>query len=665
MAAGSAAKILKVGLPEAHPDKVGSGRQSCSSGQCFESSHISKATAHHFRRLMKFRLDRTLTYLRKSQDKSSAWLMALSVLWLLLIGWLAFLWNLGSTGLVDETEPLFAEAARQMTVTGDWITPYFNGVTRFDKPPLIYWLMAIGYQILGVNEWAVRLPSALSAIGLICLGFYTLRHFGGEPASPEDGGRDSSTPPPLKPWLSAFLGAAAIAFNPLTIAWGRIGVSDMLLTGCTDSALLAFFIGYAQPARPAAQARWYLAFYVLVALAVLTKGPVGALLPVLIIGSFLLYLGNGRQVLREMRPALGVPLVLAIALPWYILVTLANGQAYINSFFGYHNLERFTSVVNYHSAPWYFYFLVVVLGFAPWSVFLPVAIARLRFWQRSRWIASPRSQQLGLFALFWFATIFGFFTVAVTKLPSYVLPLMPAAAILVALLGIDIITQKAQSNKHQKKIFSFDFWLATLAWVNVAFWSVGAVAFFSGSLWLKAVEDPAIPNLSEAIGKSGLLVWGGWVWATAAVAGAAALLSRRQRWLLGVNLLGFAAFLIVAVMPANFVIDHYRQLPLRQLAQTVVQFKLPGEELVMLGFQKPSLVFYTKQPVTFYLLPEDGIKYMKHRAEAQPNPSSVLILGYPSKFEEAGLLPNQYQILDKAGAYQLIRVSKQVVVRLW
>ncbi len=98
----------------------------------------------------------------------------LSLLWLCAIAWVGFLWNLGNIGLVDETEPLFAEAARQMTVTGDWITPYFNGETRFDKPPLIYWLMAVAYRAIGVNEWAVRLPSALCAIALTCLGFYTL-----------------------------------------------------------------------------------------------------------------------------------------------------------------------------------------------------------------------------------------------------------------------------------------------------------------------------------------------------------------------------------------------------------------------------------------------------------------------------------------------------------
>ena len=121
----------------------------------------------------------------------------LSLLWLCAIAWVGFLWNLGNIGLVDETEPLFAEAARQMTLTGDWITPYFNGETRFDKPPLIYWLMAVAYRTLGVNEWAVRLPSALCAIGLTCLGFYTLSKEEGRRKEEEgrrnEEGRDTDT----------------------------------------------------------------------------------------------------------------------------------------------------------------------------------------------------------------------------------------------------------------------------------------------------------------------------------------------------------------------------------------------------------------------------------------------------------------------------------------
>lgn len=107
---------------------------------------------------MKLSLARTFDHWRKKNQNSATAPMA--ILWLLLLGWLAFFWNLGKNGLLDETEPLFVEASRQMTVTGDWITPYFNGVTRFDKPPLIYWSQAIAFQIFGVNEWAARLPSA-------------------------------------------------------------------------------------------------------------------------------------------------------------------------------------------------------------------------------------------------------------------------------------------------------------------------------------------------------------------------------------------------------------------------------------------------------------------------------------------------------------------------
>lgn len=113
---------------------------------------------------------------RWEKDPAFAW--AMSALWLVLLCGIAFWWHLGSVGLIDETEPLFAEAARQMTLTGDWITPYFNEATRFDKPPLVYWLMAIAYQVVGVNEWAVRFPSALAASVLVIFGFFVLRRFG-------------------------------------------------------------------------------------------------------------------------------------------------------------------------------------------------------------------------------------------------------------------------------------------------------------------------------------------------------------------------------------------------------------------------------------------------------------------------------------------------------
>jgi len=626
---------------------------------------------------MKLRLNKVVTHWWQSFEKQPTLTWSLSVLWLLLIGWLAFLWNLGSTGLVDETEPLFAEAARQMTVTGDWITPYFNGETRFDKPPLVYWLMAIGYKLIGVNEWAVRLPSALAAIALMVLSFYTLRYFGvSRPAAVfpvGDSGKQNLTKVAnlqRQLWLAAGMGSAMIALNPQTIVWARTGVSDMLLSGCMGTALLAFFLGYAQKERELKEAKqqnsspsphlsipsssWYLAFYFLIALAILAKGPVGIVLPGIIIGAFLLYLGKLREVLGEMGIIRGILLILAVTLPWYGLVIAANGKAYIDSFFGYHNFQRFTDVVNGHSAPWYFYFLVVLAGFIPWSVYLPIAIARLRFWQREKWCSSPRSTHLGLFALFWFAGIFSFFTIAITKLPSYVLPLLPAAAIMVALLWSEEITSETKGQTRSLPLLLsgvFNF-LLLLALAGVILSSPDIIGY-----------DPAVPNLSEILQQSGLTVQGSFIWWVTAVAVALLLLKRRHwRWLWSANFVGFVAFLIFVITPASFLLDEVRQQPLRELSQLVTQVQQPGEELLMIGFQKPSVSFYTQRLVTYFRFDEMAISHIQQIAKTQPTPPSVLILNRPGKMLETQLQPDEYEKLGSSGIYQLLRVSKQALV---
>ncbi|HEY9704647.1 MAG TPA: glycosyltransferase family 39 protein, partial [Allocoleopsis sp.] len=354
-----------------------------------------------------YSLNQVFNMLNKSPQKM--WIV--SILWILIISFFVLLWNLGNISLIDETEPLFAEASRQLIERNDWITPYFNGVTRFDKPILIYWFMAIGFKLIGVNEWAVRLPSALSAIALMIFTFYTVLRFGNLlPSTPfskeveipptplskggdEDNSKGVEIPPtPLsqvgnnefKLWIAAILSSSLIALNLPIIMWGRTGVSDMLLTACMNGALLAFFQGYAAE-KTNIKNRWYIGFYVLIGLAVLTKGPVGIVLPGISILGFLFYLGKFREVFKEAKVLLGMIIIAVINLPWYILVTLQNGDNFINSFFGYHNVERFTEVVNGHSAVWYFYFLVVIIGFMPWSMYLPLAMSKLNILQRLKW----------------------------------------------------------------------------------------------------------------------------------------------------------------------------------------------------------------------------------------------------------------------------------------
>ncbi|MEL6166415.1 MAG: glycosyltransferase family 39 protein, partial [Cyanobacteria bacterium J06628_3] len=333
-----------------------------------------------------------------------------------------------------------------------------------------------------------------------------------------------------------------IALNPEMIAWGRIGVSDMLLTGCMASALLCFFHGYSQPAESNFKARWYFAFYVLIGLAILTKGPVGIVLPGFIIFLFLVYLGNFWQVVKEIHLIRGLFVIAAVSVPWYALVTWKNGWNFIDSFFGLHNVERFTDVVNGHSAPWFFYFIVVAVGFAPYAVYLPAAMIRLKFWQRKEWVSTERSQQFGLFAFWWFIGVFSFFTIAVTKLPSYVLPLMPAAGILIALLWSDLIVDRDTNNlgkvyQSPSPVFLSSPLMQASGWLNVLFISAVGFAFFEVTKLIG--PDPAAPNFQQMLQRSNLPVLGGIIWVAAAVIIAIFLIRRRYLHLIGINLLAF------------------------------------------------------------------------------------------------------------------------------
>jgi 4-amino-4-deoxy-L-arabinose transferase-like glycosyltransferase len=600
----------------------------------------------------------------------------ISVILLGVTCFVAFLWHLGSVGLVDETEPLFAEAARQMNVTGDWITPYFNGATRFDKPPLVYWLMAIAYQLVGDNAWGARLPSALSAIAMTIFGFFTLLKFGFP--SPKSVTKEPNSPRTQRQlWLSAWLGSAMMALNLQTMVWARTGVSDMLLSACMNGAIFCFFWGYCSMNSEQLSVNnedtqkqitnnkqqiinpWYIAFYVLLALAVLTKGPVGIVLPGLTILAFLFYVGKFWEVAKEAKLVFGAVLFSFITIPWFIAVILANGQDYIDTFFGYHNIERFTQVVNQHSAPWYFYFLVVLVGFMPWSLYLPIAMAKLRFWRRSFWQQQPRSAHLGLFALFWFATIFIFFSVAVTKLPSYTLPLLPGASILVALFWSQELTREGNIHRpqnYQRKNWSF---LIT-GIINVIFLLLLVVGCLYGPYTIG--YDPAALDLAEQALQSTLPEIGAVILFLGAIAIAFLLYRQKNwRWIFCVNFITLFCFITFALLPAASFADNLRQKPLRELAQLAGKIEQPREEFVMIGFQKPSIVFYSQRPVTFFSHTPHFLQRLKENASDRPQ--DYLILSRPDKIRESNLKVGDYEYLAGQGSYQLVRVNRDTILQ--
>ena len=546
-----------------------------------------------------------------NRNTSSHILLRRAVLWgislalVFVLGGVGYLWKLGTIGLVDETEPLFAEAARQMLVTGDWITPYFNGETRFDKPPLIYWAMAIAYKLVGVNEWGVRLPSALSAIGVVMLvGFSLFKFAHPNGLTPEDSGRktedSSSTPLPAvgssaDNWVAAWLGICISALTPLIVAWGRTGVSDMLLTACITGSMLSFFHAYASQGDRRQQRMWYLVFYTCIGLGILTKGPVAIVLPGLAIVAFLLYVGCFLKVLREAFVVRGLLAIAALSVPWFVVVGVIHGSDYIDSFFGYHNFDRFTSVVNNHSAPWYFYFPIVLGGFAPFSFDLPAAFGRLKLWQRHAWTQQSRPYQLGVFAGWWFVTVFVFFSISVTKLPSYVLPLLPAAAIMVALQWSDRLLLNDLVSQGKPAQPSIGIWIQTTC--NILFF----VALALGSLYFTHFlgADSSAPDLPNAIQTARLPLLGGAIWGTTAIVAVGVVLTGRLKWLCLVNIAGMLAFVIVVVSVAFPLMDVQRQLPLRQLSLLAAEEIQPHEAMLMIGFKKPSVTFYMQQNVRY------------------------------------------------------------------
>ncbi|WP_026787556.1 ArnT family glycosyltransferase [Planktothrix rubescens] len=602
----------------------------------------------------KSKLNRSFKTILESWENHPKLTWGISILGLFLLSAIAFLSHLGDIGLIDKTEPMFVEAARQMHLTGDWITPYWNGETRFDKPPLIYWLIVIAFKTVGVNEWGARLPSAITAILSTFLVFYTLRYFGGLISLETESARTCS------PFNStrlrgdigggAWWGMAMMTLNPAWIAWGRAGVSDMLLASSITISLLAFFLGYAQP-KTRQQKGWYFIFYSFAALAVLAKGPIGIVLPILIIGGFLIYTKQWQKVIWEMQLIKGSLVFLIIAVPWFILVTMANGQAYLNTFFGHHNFARFTSVVSNHPGPWFYYFPVILVALLPWSVYLPVAIYQVKFWQIQDWRSQDRSQHLGLFALFWLVIIFVFFSLSATKLPSYILPSIPAGVILISLWG----NQQNNIESDQNKI-SLPFLITGL--VNILVLLILAIASFISP---QLVGDDT-PNFSQLLESSHLTTVSGIIWLIASGITLYCLIKpqwRRAVW--AGNALGFFAFMGLVALPVGQLLDTQRNLPLRQLSTTVRQVHQPNEPLLVIGVFRPSLVYYTQQNIEFmtYDIQQRLLKLFPVNTPVD----TVLIITRPKDIAKLGLQYSDYQLLQDQGDYQLIRIKVKVLLK--
>jgi 4-amino-4-deoxy-L-arabinose transferase-like glycosyltransferase len=367
---------------------------------------------------------------RTPANPTPLWLLIFGFLWLLLLCWLAFFNNLGSLGLMDKTEALFVEVGHQMLKRGDWITPWWNGERFFDYPVWGYWMVAISFQLFGVSEWAARLPVALAASSVVVAAFALLVLW----PPPEEEHRNEIA--------RAAIASGVLATTPGWIGWGRTSTTDMFLSSAITLALFGFLLAHRhENNRPLAiSGRIGLALFS--GIAVLAKGPVGLVVPALVIGSFLTISGQWRRWLRPI-PVLGmVTLFLAVCLPWYVAATKVNGMDFLWGFLGFSNIQRFTSVIYNHPGPPWFYIPWVILLLLPWSLFLPVADGLSSILEvgtlatcclSSAGSRFRKADPLPLFLLLWFLLTLALFSAAATKLAGYILPALPACSLLVAL----------------------------------------------------------------------------------------------------------------------------------------------------------------------------------------------------------------------------------------
>lgn len=337
---------------------------------------------------------------------------------LLLIGVcaLTFLAGLGQPAITDSDEGFYAESAREMVESGDWLTPHFNYAYRFDKPVLYYWLAAGAYRLLGVGEAAARLPSALAGLGLTLLVFLAGRRW-----------FDDAT------GLLAGL-IAATSFGHVAIA--RQALPDLTLALLVTLATWCALVAALDPPRrrgalPAdRRGRWLVAAAVAAAGGVLAKGPVGLALPLLVVlplAGWERLAGRSRWHLRRVHLVPAAVAFLVVAVPWFLGMTVVHGVDYLDRFFVTENLDRFATARFNDPRPWWYYLPIAIGGMLPWSPYMLLWLPALAGFARTRRV-DPATVRL----LWWALAPLLFYTLAVGKQPRYILPMVSPLAVLLA-----------------------------------------------------------------------------------------------------------------------------------------------------------------------------------------------------------------------------------------
>lgn len=311
---------------------------------------------------------------------------------------------LGARTLVPTDEGRYAEMAREMVVTGDWVTPRLNGIKYFEKPPLQTWMNALTFEAFGLGEWQARLWTGLSALfGIFLVGYTGTRLFNQR---------------------TGITAALVLASSFWWAGMGHINTLDMGLSGMMTLALCSLLLAQRDQATKTEQRNWMLLCWAGMALATLSKGPMGIVLPGAILFLYT-FAARDWRIWQRLNLLAGLLVFFAITAPWFVLVSEAN-EEFLHFFFINEHWERFTSKIHRRDGPWYYFIPLLIVGIFPW-----LGLLFQSMWNGLR--QQTATFQPGKLLFIWATFIFVFFSVSNSKLPSYILPIFPALALLIAM----------------------------------------------------------------------------------------------------------------------------------------------------------------------------------------------------------------------------------------
>jgi 4-amino-4-deoxy-L-arabinose transferase-like glycosyltransferase len=325
----------------------------------------------------------------------------------LLLAALALIWfgTLDARHLLRSDEGRYAEIAREMFATGDWVTVRYHGLKYFEKPPLHLWMTAGAYELFGIGDWQSRLWVATSGAVGVALTALAAQRWNG----------------------SGLLAALVLIAAPSWNIGSHFNSLDMGVSGALAGVLAALLIAQRPTNSIAVQRRWMAAAWAAMGMAVLTKGLIGIVLPGLVLVAYTL-LARDWALWRRLHLVSGTLVFLVITGPWFLLVSQRNPE-FAQFFFIHEHWERYTSSVHQRGAPAWYFVPQLLGGFAPWLGLLPGIGRALRAEARSQ---PPKAFRPLLFCAVWVVAIFAFFSASGSKLPGYILPVFPALAVLAA-----------------------------------------------------------------------------------------------------------------------------------------------------------------------------------------------------------------------------------------